>query len=303
MAIRSRKNQYIGVNAHLMSYLQTPGRENQPSSWPGFHAQYITYLAEFLNRELPSGYLAVPEQSLQILGEYDEGFSPHEKSIPDLTLFRQRAPSAPASGVVLAPTWEILDDLAQPEERFTAAIVIYEQSGVEPWGTPITRIELLSRSNKPGGANYRDYLKKRSAALRALMPLVEIDLLHESRSPVPRSPVYPFAERSYPYSVTVSDPRYGGNVLVQAYGFSVDAPFRDFPLPLAGKDTLAFNAGAAYQRAFEAVPWYLVVDYAELPVRFETYSADDQARIRDRMMAVQQAHARGASLEDGPFII
>ena len=51
MPIRSRKNQYRGVNARLHSVLQAD------ASWDSFHSNYISDLAEAIDGQLPTGYL------------------------------------------------------------------------------------------------------------------------------------------------------------------------------------------------------------------------------------------------------
>jgi hypothetical protein len=59
MVLRSKKNEYRGVNAHLHSYFQTKG------GWASFHTAHINDLAREINRLLPPGYLVDVEQSLQ----------------------------------------------------------------------------------------------------------------------------------------------------------------------------------------------------------------------------------------------
>ena len=63
--IRLKQNPYRGPNAHLLSLQQTPDRDNA-GLWHSFHSDYITYSVEWLNANLPDGYSALSEQSLQI---------------------------------------------------------------------------------------------------------------------------------------------------------------------------------------------------------------------------------------------
>lgn len=52
--VRSTKNQYIGINAHLHSLWQAEG------GWDEFHAAHIIYLANSLKVPLlPRGYTAI----------------------------------------------------------------------------------------------------------------------------------------------------------------------------------------------------------------------------------------------------
>lgn len=304
MAIQSRKNQYIGVNAHLMSILQTRESGENPS-WRGFHNHYIARIMELLNAQLPSGYIAVNEESLQVLGEGDDEHPVIRRPVPDVTLYKTGASSGASAEAVTEPTWQaIVDERPDSELIVFAAIVYQQQQGYGLWGKPITRIELLSSSNKRGGSNYVDYSRKRRETFLSGLPLVEIDLLHESRSPIAELPIYPKNPDAHAYSIAISDPRPSpSEVRVAVYGFDVDNSFPTIPLPLAEEQVLPFDAGVAFNLAYETGPWRVIVDYEQLPVRFETYSEADQARIKARMQTVQEAQQHGANLDDGPFVI
>src|SRR5262249_35514500 len=148
------KNQYLGVNAHLMSILQTPRRDRKASWWLSFQMHYVVYIMEQLNNQLPAGYVAVNQPSLQVFSED----SPNE--IPDDT----------------------------PE-----SVVIFDrQSGHDGfWGRPITRIEVLYAPQDQGLSNYSYYNEKRRSLLSSEIALVEVDFLHEIPSPSERLPSYP----------------------------------------------------------------------------------------------------------------
>jgi hypothetical protein len=45
------------------------------------------------------------------------------------------------------------------------------------------------------------------------------------------------------------------------------------------------------------------VDYVQLPLNFDRYLPDDQARIARRMLATCAAASRGDDLEVGPFAV
>ena len=61
LPVRSLKNQYRGINAHLHSQWQAHG------NWAGFHTRHIGDLAGLLRRQLyPMGYVAEIEESLQV---------------------------------------------------------------------------------------------------------------------------------------------------------------------------------------------------------------------------------------------
>src|SRR5690554_5633368 len=59
--VRSIKNQYPGINAHLHSYWQGEG------GWNNFHNRHIGDLAGLMRQQLlPMGYTAIMEEALQI---------------------------------------------------------------------------------------------------------------------------------------------------------------------------------------------------------------------------------------------
>ena len=301
MPIHSRKNQYRGINAHLNSRLQTPGSDARPSSWRGFHNHYIAQMMEVLNAQLPAGYIAVNEQSLQVLSEVDGGFAVRRRPIPDVSIYQQGERSAAVTGGSAAvPTWEATVEMTLAPDNTVDAVVIYRQSGDAIWGRATAQIELLSPSNKPGGAHEASYSVKRSELLLGGLTLIEIDFLHETPSPIWGLPSYPQDADSYPYYIAVSDPRpTPGEGPVRVYGFMVDVPIPAIKLPLLDDDSFIFDFGLPYDYTFTRGPWHTAVDYAQEPERIETYSAADRERIRGRMAAVQAAHARGDNLDEG----
>src|SRR5256885_17226605 len=109
MAVHIKKNQYRGVNAHLHSTLQTPGTASQSSSWRSFHEQHVIHITDALNAQLPEGYIALNEPSLQILSETDCGNLLQRKPMPDSAVFRHHAYRSSAGSqadAVAEPTWE-----------------------------------------------------------------------------------------------------------------------------------------------------------------------------------------------------
>ncbi len=55
------KNPYRGINAHFQSLLQST-----EGGWTTFHHDHIAHLKSAINRQLPPGYYALTEKSLQI---------------------------------------------------------------------------------------------------------------------------------------------------------------------------------------------------------------------------------------------
>jgi len=290
------ENPYKGINAHVNSDLQTPGSEETgPSIWPGFHSIHMADIANALNDVLPLNYVARSEQSLQIKIQEDALQPPriyHPE--PDVGIYQQSGTSAartPSAVAEFAASLELpLDDTLDVNEDFIKSVVILQLTNQDRTGTIVTRIELLSPSNKPGRAGYDAYRINRNTALYSHVPLIELDYLHELPPPLLNYPIYPRAEKSYPYNIFISDPRPSVSAgRLRAYGFVVDQKFPSIEIPLADDETLKFDFGAVYQQTFTRGRWGQHIDYATPPVRLEAYSPADQQRIAAVMERIKQA--------------
>ena len=78
----------------------------------------------------------------------------------------------------------------------------------------------------------------------------------------------------------------------------MDAPFPPVKIPLAGEESLTFDFGAVYQHTYRVGRWGTMVDYRQLPERFETYSPADKARIQQVITRVTKMAADGIDLDD-----
>ncbi len=303
--VRAIRNQYLGINAHLNSRLQTSG------DWPGFHTSHIDDFMRLLRVPLfPMGYTADLEKSLQIRRYGEPRYNPEA----DVLIFdndpsgRLKPAPVPVSGgaALVYPAADLLD-YAEIDVRYHKAVAIYSSSGQER-GEPVVWIELLSPSNKPGGQDSGYYEEKRRAIIEAGIVFVEIDYLHEQPATFRRLPTYrpqkparSADEGISPYRIVVIDPRpdiesgYG-----RVYPFRVDEPMPLVDIPLSGDDVLHFNFGPAYNKTFEEVLYGAEIDYRQLPVHFERYREADQARIVSRMLAVLDAAQAGRDLEQPP---
>lgn len=305
MGIQTLRNVYRGINPHLNSELQTSGSEEEGLSlWPTFHNRHIVHIADIISRSLPPHYIALSEQSLQIKAEDIEAELRTRKPEPDVSIYRDRSGTAPtpiATRLAQESSTLLLDDTLDLTEDFLNAVVIRDMRDHKRLGQVVTRIELLSPSNKPGRIGYEIYRKSRNDALFSHVPLIELDYLHESPPTPKKYPVYPHQPGSHSYNIFVSDPRpsiHEGQFV--PYGFDVDEVFPIVNIPLAGHESIDFEFGSAYHYTFEIIRWGMwqtLVDYTQLPARFHTYSPADQARIQARMQAIAEAHARGDDLE------
>ncbi len=302
--VRSNKNQYRGINAHLHSLLQAKG------GWNGFHANHIPDLTRLLQVQLrPMGYEADIEQSLQIrrAGEFAK-YPKSDVTVYDPDPVRRLKPVGvhqAAADELVMPIPAMLN-LAEERLDYYKAIGIYKMasSGSER-GEPIVWIELLSPSNKPPHADFVHYHEKRTEVLQSGIVFVEIDYLHEFPPTFDSVPSYRPLDRSHPpepgahpYRITVLEPRpdfYEGQG--RSRQFVVDEPIPTMAIPLSAGDAIEFDFGAPYQKTFEEMFYGDRVDYSQLPMNFDLYSEADQTRIVSRMLAVLAASQNGEDLE------
>jgi hypothetical protein len=305
MAIRSRKNQYAGINAHLNSWLQ-----NMPGEWESFHASHIVDITRVLNQYLPEGYEARVEKSLQVREVYltEEGVQEKRRlpqpdiTVVDLERTRNRSnlpASLSATAEFVTPVIDTMD--IEPDALLNAAIIYRIEEG-DVIGRPITRIELLSPANKPPAEGYKKYREKRNSTLSSGMPLVEIDYLHQTTPVAKNLPSYADGEpKAHAYNIIVNDPRPSvQSGLSHVHAFDVDAPICCLDIPLDHHQLVEqFDFGIPYNVTYENTPTYLrVVEYEQEPLRFDLYSPDDQTRIHRRMSAIYDAVQNGVNLDD-----
>lgn len=292
MVIYTRENQYNGINSHLHSYFQAHG------GWSSFHTNFITALARDLNTNLPQGFVVDIEQSLQIREIHPDTGERLRRPEPDLTIYRA-ATSTSSTGpsqAVATLSQPIPDTLDLSEDLYYSSVLIYRIEEDETLGTAVTRMELLSPTNKQG-EGYMQYREKRYAALKSGVALVEIDFLHETPAVVKGLPRYPSETNSYAYNITVSNPSPSlEDGRADTYAFGVDVAIPVVAIPLGQHDQLDVDFDGIYQDVYASLAAYSRrVDYEQLPAHFERYSAADQARIRRRMAAIQRNRSNAQS--------
>lgn len=285
MPIYATHNRYPSVNPHLNSQLQQHG-----GGWKTFHTAYLNALYEMLDERLPSGYSATPEDSLQIR-IYDPRMDGYPESIkihgPDVLIRRSgtRSEAVKVEAESLAPTMSLSMWPVEVEEDDVMAILVHHE------GRPVTRIEMLSPANKPGGSHQVRYEKARQETLLAGIRVVEIDLLHERRPTVERLPSYPDQEAgAWPYTILLMDPHPTFEAgLIEVYGFGVMEKLPVIDLPLEGDDNVRVNFDSLYHRVVGRRNFYEQIDYAQEPVNMAAYIEADQSAILNQMAAIGSA--------------
>jgi hypothetical protein len=297
MPVRSVKNQYLGINAHLHSFWQGEGK------WNRFHNYHIGQTIGPLRVQLiPMGYTAQIEESLQIRRVGDSPGRPHaDILISDLDSKRAfQSPVVTSADTQTLALEELIEEEEDKEHPYSA-IGIYERPSES--GEPVAWIELLSPSNKGGSLDARTYREKRRQLLLNGVVFVELDYLHETPPTFWRLADYTQNEpNAHAYRIVVLDPRpnfTAGRAHLRE--FDVDAPIPAMIIPLNSGDKVEFDFGRVYQKSYEEILYGYDMDYAELPMNFDRYGSADQTRIARRMVAVLQAVHNGVDLETGPF--
>lgn len=176
----------------------------------------------------------------------------------------------PGYEVGLTKSLQIAEYHPTPEDEELVAVMI-SQIVTEQRRELVTRIELLSPTNKPPGDGFLQYREKRIATLEEGTPLVEIDYLHETPPPIRRIPSYADKQpNAHPYWIAVTDPRPSLELgETRVYGFDVDEPIPTVDLPLAGSDKLTFDFDAPYQQTFASLSYFRNrADYEHEPPNF-----------------------------------
>lgn len=273
--------QYPGINAHLNSFLQQPD-----GGWESFHAEHIIQIRRALDTILPENYYAIAENSLQISAA---GLDRSRRTRPDVSVYQRSASTKPLLNDVTATTPTLVmplpETLLEDEDDTLTAIGIYQMVAGQMPGELVTRIEVLSPSNKPGGDHAR-YTHKRLQSLRSGVNLIEMGYLHQTRPIITRIPSYPDrAENATPYYILVSNPHPTlTEGAVALYAVAINQALPRLRLPLASDDSTILDLQKVYGATItETRAFQLMIDLSELPANFEAYTAVDQAHIRQIM--------------------
>ncbi len=287
MAIHARSNLYPGVNAHLNSFLQLDGGD-----WETFHTKHVNVMQEHLDSVLPSRYYTLIEKSLQLTA-VSPGFAPVQRTRPDIAIMERSSGQAaqPAHGdapVATLPLQQLLND----DEFDYLAVVIYAADGGHMPGRPVTRIEVLSPSNKPPRGDYQQYHVRRLRTLRSGIALVEIDYLHQTPPANPLVASYPDGdEGALPYYIAISLPHPTPTQgVVHIYGAGVDTRLPRIPIPLAEAEAVLVDMSTVYNMTFTRMRAFeLVVDYAQDPPNFDRYRPADRDKIAALLAEIRRA--------------
>jgi hypothetical protein len=230
-----------------------------PAHWPGVHNLFMGEIVGALNSRLRPAYYADLEDRVYISGEDDTG---RKVIIPDVRILPakggkkvpKQSPKNPPAAIVCQPVevTTLIDD----ETRETYVTIVERVSR-----QVVTVIEVLSPTNKTGGARGRDsYMTKRTEVMRSGTNWVEIDLLRDGEPIIVRE-LYPECE----YTVHVS--RKSGRPKGYVWQIRLQQRLPEIPIPLRGDDPdVPLDLQPLLAAVYERGAYDLKLDYAADPV-------------------------------------
>ena len=212
----------------------------QSHLWRDFHNSYLVALRAALTPRVVPKYLIEYEESLYIdpTGDEPRLFAVADTAVADSGSAEQATGgSETATAVVAAPLTVTVPGVTKKKAR---RLVVRDSKSQEV----VTVIEMLSPSNKAGGADREKYLEKRVEVLTSSANLVEIDLLRGGQ----RMPIRKLPECDY--YVLVS--RAWERPPMGLWPLTVRDPLPSIPIPLRpGEDEPLLNLKAALDRTYD----------------------------------------------------
>lgn len=241
----------------------------EPAGWPTVHFWVIAGLAEVLGPLLPEDYWVAVERRTYVT-HVDELALVVRPDAVVVDAARTRQPGRGGTAT-LKRGCEVL--VPMPETVREAYLEIRERG--EP-DRVVTRIEVLSPTNKRSGVEREEYLGKRDAVLGSLTNLIEIDLLRGGQ----RMPVFEAPEEG-DYRILVSRAR--SRPRAQLIPFMLRDPAPSFPVPLrSGIDEIELDLGTILLGAYERGQFARSVNYDATPE--PPLSPEDEAWARRALL-------------------
>jgi hypothetical protein len=227
--------------------------------WIDVHARMIVYLSAQLQPQLGGALRARVEERLVVESPMDEG----REIYPDARVFESK-PSGRQSETRSSGT-EIIEPLVVPcanEERTETFIEIIDR----PWGDKlVTVIELLSPSNKLGGASKNKYRQKQEEIYAATVNMVEIDLTRAGR----RRFLLPQAKIRNSHRTTFQARVFraaGKRAQFELYAMPLQQPLAPIKVPLRDGDAdVIIDLQPLLERAYQ-LGAYDDLDYSKPPI-------------------------------------
>ena len=138
--------------------------------WKAVHTQLVGAASRAINRQLPRGLVARPEENLSVVSDDDDEGQLLHRVVPAARVFEHPATGTEMATAVMAPFKLVID--SEPATERYLKILNAEDERL------ITVVEFISPSNKHG-AGAREYAARRGEMLDAGVNVVEIDLVRQ----------------------------------------------------------------------------------------------------------------------------
>jgi hypothetical protein len=216
-----------------------------------FHADFVPVLRELLIPQVRPSYTVNIERYVYLVSEEDEVIG-HVG--PDVSVLQHPHAWGDHGEATLATLEPAVLTLPMPrlvEQKFLT-IRSRERRDV------VTVVEVLSPWNKSPGDGCKEYLQKRSGYLRAMVHIVEIDLLRGGQrlptiEPLPDGDYFAFVGR------------WDRRPKLDVYHWLVHERLPVIPIPLkVGDPDVALDLQAAFERTYERGGYDYALDYDAL---------------------------------------
>ena len=243
--------------------------------WPDFHDRFLAYATETLQPGLPKGHYALLRDREEI---GIAGFEAETVFFPDVavkkaertertaraagtaktTLYLPPAEGQAASGTATVPERLII------AKKEGARVNFLEVRDTTSGDRLVTRIELLSPSNKVLGPDRDAFLREQGEVLGSEANWIEIDLLRDGKRIACHPSVGPHLKRrGYDYSVVVSRAsRRAPELELEIYGFRRRDLFPTIGIPLSQPHAdVPLDLGRVFHRTYTTGPYPMIARY------------------------------------------
>ena len=218
--------------------------------WGSLHVLLIAAVTAALNRSLPAGLEARPEEDVRVETLAGERLHGHRGDVGVADL-GTREPTGGPSAAAVAESVRIAYRRAPVVLRDIR--IVDARDDARDGDRVVTRVELLSPYNKLAGRLNRDYRRKLRDAEGAGANWVEVDLLRSSRDRLPVTWADLPPERRADYLIVTFR---AAEEQVTAYPVSVRRRLPTVPVPLReGEADVPLDVQAAFDRAYAEGPF------------------------------------------------
>jgi hypothetical protein len=232
-----------------------------PVEWMSFHNPLIADIADTLNAELPSDYVARAELRCYVV-------HPKRQYLPDVSVRRERRTrthSKSSAGIAVAE--RAIDPplvlIAEPLEMREASVNVVSIKGEK---RVVTAIEVLSPTNKlPGNIGWTRYRRKQREMVSNRINLLEIDLLRSGAHLVMADRELLNMERHWDYVASLQ--RSGSGHRTEAWAWSIREKMPVVAVPLEGDDDdVPLDLQRLIDHRYDAGAYDRSIDYTTDPI-------------------------------------